>query len=40
MEGAGHGFANPELNRRIKLFLDGHLRGAEGEIPSAPIRVR
>ena len=40
MEGAGHGFVNPELNRRIKLFLDGHLRGTEGEISSAPIRVR
>ena len=40
MEGAGHGFVNPELNRRIKLFLDEHLRGIEGDIPSDPIRVR
>jgi acetyl esterase/lipase len=40
MEGAGHGFANPELNQRIKSFLDEHLRGLPGEISSAPIRVR
>ena len=40
MEGAGHGFVNPELNRRIKLFLDGHLRGMAGEISSDPIPVR
>lgn len=40
MEGAGHGFLNLELNRRIKLFLDGHLRGVQGDIPIDPIRVR
>jgi acetyl esterase/lipase len=40
MEGAGHGFVNPELNRRIKLFLDDHLRGIKSEIPVGPIRVR
>jgi acetyl esterase/lipase len=40
MEGAGHGFANPELNQRIKSFLDEHLRGVPGEISSEPIRVR
>ena len=40
MEGAGHGFASPELNRRIRVFLDMHLRGMPGEISSEPIRVR
>lgn len=40
MEGAGHGFANQELNARIKQFLDQHLRGIPaGEISSAPIRA-
>jgi acetyl esterase/lipase len=40
MVGAGHGFANPELNQRIKSFLDEHLRGVAGEVSSEPIRVR
>jgi acetyl esterase/lipase len=40
MEGAGHGFASPELNRRIRLFLDMHLRGVPAEISSEPIRIR
>ncbi len=40
MEGAGHGFASPELNRRIRLFLDLHLRGVPAEISSEPIRIR
>ncbi|HEY1121048.1 MAG TPA: alpha/beta hydrolase fold domain-containing protein [Haloferula sp.] len=40
MEGAGHGFASPELNRRIRVFLDMHLRGMPGEISSEPIRIR
>lgn len=40
MEGAGHGFANQELNLRIKRFLDQHLRGIPaGGISSEPIRV-
>lgn len=40
MEGAGHGFEHPELTRRIRLFLDRHLRDQEVEIPSAPIRAQ
>jgi acetyl esterase/lipase len=40
MEGAGHGFASPELNRRIRVFLDMHLRGVPGEISAEPIRIR
>ncbi|MCW1923262.1 alpha/beta hydrolase fold domain-containing protein [Luteolibacter arcticus] len=40
MQGAGHGFASPELNRRIRLFLDMHLRGMPAEISSEPIRIR
>lgn len=40
MEGAGHGFASPELNQRIRRFLDKHLRDLPGEISSEPIRVR
>ena len=40
MEGAGHGFANAELNRRIRTFLDKHLRGQAGVIPGEPIAVQ
>lgn len=40
MQGAGHGFASPELNRRIRQFLDLHLRGVPAEISSEPIRIR
>ncbi|MCW1886778.1 alpha/beta hydrolase fold domain-containing protein [Luteolibacter flavescens] len=40
MQGAGHGFASPELNNRIRLFLDMHLRGKPAEISSEPIKVR
>ncbi len=39
MEGAGHGFANADLNERIRRFLNLHLKGEAGEISSAPIRV-
>ncbi|WP_367874600.1 alpha/beta hydrolase fold domain-containing protein [Luteolibacter sp. Populi] len=39
MQGAGHGFANDDLNRRIKTFLDKELRGIPGEISDAPIKV-
>jgi len=39
MQGAGHGFASPELNQRIRVFLDMHLRGMPGKISSEPIRV-
>ncbi|GAA5480761.1 alpha/beta hydrolase fold domain-containing protein [Haloferula helveola] len=40
MKGAGHGFQSAELNRRIKTFLDLHLRDVPGEISNEPIRVR
>ncbi|QJE97627.1 alpha/beta hydrolase fold domain-containing protein [Luteolibacter luteus] len=40
MTGAGHGFDSPDLNDRIKLFLDKHLRGREAKIPETPIRVQ
>jgi len=41
MEGAGHGFANADLNNRIRLFLDKHLRGQKvGMISNAPIKVQ
>jgi acetyl esterase/lipase len=39
VEGGGHGgFGNPEVARRIRTFLDRHLRGVEGgPIPATPI---
>jgi acetyl esterase/lipase len=40
MTGAGHGFDSDDLNGRIKLFLDKHLRGRQAEIPGTPIRVQ
>ncbi|MBB5352395.1 acetyl esterase/lipase [Haloferula luteola] len=40
IEGAGHGFASPELNRRVKAFLDRHLRGQSQPISTEPIPAR
>ncbi|MGB6220426.1 alpha/beta hydrolase fold domain-containing protein [Haloferula sp.] len=40
MQGAGHGFANEELNQRIRTFLDQHLLGIPAEISNNPIKVR
>lgn len=40
MEGAGHGFGNHELDRRLHAFLDHHLLGQDTTIPSTPIPVR
>lgn len=40
MTGAGHGFDSNDLNGRIKLFLDKHLRGQAAEIPETPIRIQ
>ncbi|MDB6080512.1 MAG: hypothetical protein JWO82_4259 [Akkermansiaceae bacterium] len=37
IEGGGHGFTNAELSERIRLFMDKHLRGREGEISCEPI---
>ena len=39
MEGGGHGFRSPELDRRVRAFLDKYLRGQEADIPSTPIPV-
>jgi acetyl esterase/lipase len=39
MEGGGHGFQSGELDKRLRAFLDKHLRGVEAEIPSTPIPV-
>ncbi len=37
MEGFGHGFQNPEANRRARQFFDLHLRGLATKISLAPI---
>lgn len=38
MSGAGHGgFRSPELDRRVRQFLDRHLRGVDTAIDTAPI---
>jgi len=37
-EGAHGEFRSPELNRRIGLFFDRHLRGREVDIPQSPVR--
>ena len=39
IEGAGHGFKSPELDKRIRAFLDRHLRGMETDVPDTPIPV-
>jgi acetyl esterase/lipase len=39
MQGGGHGFRRPALERRVFLFLQKHLRGWEVRISDAPIRV-
>lgn len=40
MNGAGHGFENQELNRRIMAFLGTFLRGKVTPIATAPINAR
>jgi dipeptidyl aminopeptidase/acylaminoacyl peptidase len=37
MTGGGHGFRSPELDARVKQFLDLHLRGIQTEIVTTPI---
>jgi acetyl esterase/lipase len=37
MEGFGHGFQNPEANRRARQFFDLHLRGLATKISMSPI---
>ena len=38
MTGAGHGFGSQELDKRVRQFLDLHLRGIEAEISSEPVK--
>jgi acetyl esterase/lipase len=40
VEGGGHGdfLGDPELARRLRLFLDRHLRGLDAPLPSDPLR--
>lgn len=40
MVGAGHGFHSPELDLRIRAFLDMHLRGKKSRISDEPIEVK
>jgi fermentation-respiration switch protein FrsA (DUF1100 family) len=37
IEGGGHGFGGPEVNARVKAFLDKHLLGKDVEISDMPI---
>ena len=39
MVDAGHGFRSRELDERVQMFFDRHLRNVEGEISDEPIRV-
>lgn len=38
VEGAGHGFGGPQVNERVRAFLDKHLRGQDVEVPATPIK--
>ncbi len=40
MVGAGHGFRSPEIDRRVRAFLDKHLRGKDVEVSDEPIGTR
>jgi acetyl esterase/lipase len=39
VEGGGHGFGGAEIDARVKLFLEKHLRNKKVEIPSEPVKV-
>jgi len=39
VEGGGHGFAAPEIDERVKAFLEKHLRNQKVEISSEPVKV-
>lgn len=39
MTGAGHGFGSQELDKRVRQFLDLHLRGVEEDISTDPIEA-
>lgn len=38
IEGGGHGFGGPEVNKRVRAFLDKHLLGKKVEVSSDPIK--
>lgn len=38
IEGGGHGFGGPEVNRRVRAFFDKHLLGKKGEVSSDSIK--
>jgi dipeptidyl aminopeptidase/acylaminoacyl peptidase len=40
VQGAGHGFAAPEVEQRVKAFLTKHLLGRDAVISAAPVEVR
>jgi acetyl esterase/lipase len=40
VQGAGHGFAAPEVEQRVKAFLTKHLLGRDAVISAAPVGVR
>lgn len=37
IEGGGHGIGGPEVSKRVRAFLDKHLRGLELEVSDEPI---
>jgi len=39
IKGGGHGFGGPEVNARVKAFLDKHLLGKDVAISATPIDV-
>jgi acetyl esterase/lipase len=38
IEGGGHGFGGPEVNARVKAFLEKHLLGKDVEVSGEPIK--
>lgn len=38
IEGGGHGIGGPEIERRVRAFLDKHLLGKEVEVSAEPIQ--
>jgi acetyl esterase/lipase len=38
IEGGGHGFGGPEVNKRVQAFFDKHLLGKKVEVSSDPIK--
>jgi acetyl esterase/lipase len=40
VEGVGHGFGGPEVDARVKAFLDNHLLGKDVAVSAEPIQVQ